>query len=362
MGQENKDLQVSPQLSLQEKTDFTVIRPLLDPVVPLIFVLFQPVLNGLYKVFAFEIVLKYNYHWLDWAVMISDYVILPFLFCYSILILLLGFISLALKRKMTFKIDEGIVHSELLLLGKYSFFKDEDWLQLDNIKSLEICQGSGVGKMPFVWVAALLADGSRCFLSNPVLVKTSGKEMEEVEELTQRVAKLTQKTAKVVSDLDRVVKEQPLPVEQTDKNEHCLVCGEELSNSTVVKCRLCHTLHHEECWEYNGKCAVFGCGGLVSQQYVADLQIEHGQGRTKFLLASTSILTFLLFLCAVEYGFLPQISVIFFGLLAFGLMGLTWFYSFFMTHLVLIDKRLNIAYRECLYLCGTGNTEQQKKD
>ncbi len=41
----------------------------------------------------------------------------------------------------------------------------------------------------------------------------------------------------------------------------CQVCGEELrEESLIVKCGQCQTPHHRDCWDYNGKCAVFGCG------------------------------------------------------------------------------------------------------
>lgn len=41
----------------------------------------------------------------------------------------------------------------------------------------------------------------------------------------------------------------------------CLVCGHALKRP-IRKCPSCDTLHHFECWDYNGGCAVFACGGL----------------------------------------------------------------------------------------------------
>jgi hypothetical protein len=41
----------------------------------------------------------------------------------------------------------------------------------------------------------------------------------------------------------------------------CQVCGEEIHNDLVF-CRACKTPHHRECWLYNGRCSVFGCGEL----------------------------------------------------------------------------------------------------
>lgn len=39
----------------------------------------------------------------------------------------------------------------------------------------------------------------------------------------------------------------------------CLVCGTALKDS-VVHCTKCRTPHHEECWQYAGKCSTFACG------------------------------------------------------------------------------------------------------
>jgi hypothetical protein len=38
----------------------------------------------------------------------------------------------------------------------------------------------------------------------------------------------------------------------------CLVCGEPIGTDMVF-CRSCRTPHHMECWQYIGKCTVFGC-------------------------------------------------------------------------------------------------------
>ena len=32
------------------------------------------------------------------------------------------------------------------------------------------------------------------------------------------------------------------------------------AESRVVKCSVCETVHHEDCWNSNRKCSVFGCG------------------------------------------------------------------------------------------------------
>jgi len=39
----------------------------------------------------------------------------------------------------------------------------------------------------------------------------------------------------------------------------CRICGEEIREGLVF-CRRCKTPHHRECWQYAGRCSVFGCG------------------------------------------------------------------------------------------------------
>ena len=39
----------------------------------------------------------------------------------------------------------------------------------------------------------------------------------------------------------------------------CRVCGETIREGLVF-CRRCKTPHHRECWQYVGRCCVFGCG------------------------------------------------------------------------------------------------------
>jgi hypothetical protein len=42
----------------------------------------------------------------------------------------------------------------------------------------------------------------------------------------------------------------------------CQVCGSTLAKGGVVRCALCSTPHHEDCWQYTGKCSTFGCRSL----------------------------------------------------------------------------------------------------
>ena len=44
----------------------------------------------------------------------------------------------------------------------------------------------------------------------------------------------------------------------------CRVCGEGIGE-TPLRCGRCATPHHRECWEYAGKCSIFGCGGAEAK-------------------------------------------------------------------------------------------------
>jgi hypothetical protein len=46
----------------------------------------------------------------------------------------------------------------------------------------------------------------------------------------------------------------------------CLVCGRALAGTRTVRCRRCDTSHHDECWNYNGSCAVYGCASAFAQR------------------------------------------------------------------------------------------------
>lgn len=41
--------------------------------------------------------------------------------------------------------------------------------------------------------------------------------------------------------------------------EHtCKLCGQKIT-SEIVRCSKCHTPYHSDCWEFVGRCSVFGC-------------------------------------------------------------------------------------------------------
>ena len=46
----------------------------------------------------------------------------------------------------------------------------------------------------------------------------------------------------------------------TEAKPICQVCGEEVTDDqNIVHCSYCRTPHHEDCWEYNGRCTIYGC-------------------------------------------------------------------------------------------------------
>jgi hypothetical protein len=48
---------------------------------------------------------------------------------------------------------------------------------------------------------------------------------------------------------------------QGDGFINCEVCGERIERGVnpLVACLKCETLHHKDCWEYNNRCAIYGC-------------------------------------------------------------------------------------------------------
>jgi hypothetical protein len=40
----------------------------------------------------------------------------------------------------------------------------------------------------------------------------------------------------------------------------CQICGSTIAADAKVVCRRCGTPHHEDCWEFNGRCSTYACG------------------------------------------------------------------------------------------------------
>jgi hypothetical protein len=45
----------------------------------------------------------------------------------------------------------------------------------------------------------------------------------------------------------------------------CKVCGEPIAGGAVIKCAVCNTPHHGDCWTYVGGCSIYGCDGKVGE-------------------------------------------------------------------------------------------------
>jgi hypothetical protein len=50
-----------------------------------------------------------------------------------------------------------------------------------------------------------------------------------------------------------------------DAESICKICGVSLAEGGVVKCHKCSTPHHQDCWEFNGRCSTFACGETRSR-------------------------------------------------------------------------------------------------
>lgn len=75
-----------------------------------------------------------------------------------------------------------------------------------------------------------------------------------------------QKQLGIWSDKEAASAIHVLPVKPDPRKViSCLVCGDKVV-SQKVRCRQCRTPHHKECWEYVGKCSVFGCGSTRFDQ------------------------------------------------------------------------------------------------
>jgi hypothetical protein len=40
----------------------------------------------------------------------------------------------------------------------------------------------------------------------------------------------------------------------------CPICSTKIAPEALVVCRRCETPHHQDCWEFNGRCSTYACG------------------------------------------------------------------------------------------------------
>jgi len=63
-------------------------------------------------------------------------------------------------------------------------------------------------------------------------------------------------------DLVRICAQETLkiPVEPVISEQRCAYCKESIEETeSTISCAACHTPHHQDCFQLNGKCSVFGC-------------------------------------------------------------------------------------------------------
>ena len=53
--------------------------------------------------------------------------------------------------------------------------------------------------------------------------------------------------------------------QRIDAESMCRICGTGLAQGKVVRCAKCATPHHADCWDFNGRCAIFACGEVMSK-------------------------------------------------------------------------------------------------
>ncbi len=88
----------------------------------------------------------------------------------------------------------------------------------------------------------------------------AGKSVEDVWEKSSTKARLER-------DLEEAFL-NTLEIQTVKDRTSCRVCGEAFGEIPLVACRLCGTIHHEDCWDYAGQCSIYGCGATRSMKEV----------------------------------------------------------------------------------------------
>lgn len=63
-----------------------------------------------------------------------------------------------------------------------------------------------------------------------------------------------------------------------DDETRCPVCGTPLSRGSIVRCSKCRAAHHADCWQFNGLCATFACGGREMTRLRGLEPLRRGEG------------------------------------------------------------------------------------
>jgi hypothetical protein len=64
----------------------------------------------------------------------------------------------------------------------------------------------------------------------------------------------------------------------------CPVCGCGFEEKhKIVTCEGCLTPHHHDCWDYSGRCAIYGCSSTIHKGSLLDAEMsESGKSRGRF--------------------------------------------------------------------------------
>ena len=54
----------------------------------------------------------------------------------------------------------------------------------------------------------------------------------------------------------------------------CRICGCEVSAEKAIACQKCSAAFHQDCWEFNGQCGIYGCGATEYGQLTISEQTE----------------------------------------------------------------------------------------
>jgi len=106
----------------------------------------------------------------------------------------------------------------------------------------------------------------------------------------------------------------------------CEVCGEGFADRPAVVCRDCGTLHHGDCWQYNGGCSVYGCRCKRSEDWTP--AVARGCLSVTLTADTTTpayVTALLLFLGALGFGNPALVSLVLAcvaGVVVFGLLAL----------------------------------------
>ena len=151
------------------------------------------------------------------------------------------------------------------------------------------------------------------------------------------------------------------PVKQP--RQRCPICSEDIDGSRLVlACQDCGTLHHVDCWLFNGGCAIFACNGIHAEDYwetqlAGDCSevVESGGTMVPWLLAAPLVI-WAAYVCneAISQSFVREIGSFAYLACAAYLILVAWllatelistFRAFFFAR-VRFDRKKKVASRQ----------------